>query len=207
MLLVLCLDGARDRAARGRGDLEVEHHRVLSTTWKPVVSESTASSALLTVIHAKRPTATSAMPPATTAATSRPRGRSRDRSGRRACRWVVGPARRHRGSVARLGWSLQANRSRNEDTCTMRPPPRAAATARRPPRRRSNPDLVTPGPWGFVAIAVRRGGRGAADLDMMRRIRRARVRVTDRAEMPTQQAAERPGTTEADGDEPRRRAG
>lgn len=53
---------------------------------------------------------------------------------------------------------------------------RAASTATPTPTPAVDPNLVTPGPWGFVAIAFVALAVVLLVWDMMRRIRRARIR-------------------------------
>ena len=53
---------------------------------------------------------------------------------------------------------------------------RAASTATPTPTPGVDPNLVTPGPWGFVAIAFLALAVMLLVWDMMRRIRRARIR-------------------------------
>lgn len=52
-------------------------------------------------------------------------------------------------------------------------------------------DLVTPGPWGFVAIAFVALAVVALVFDMMRRIRRGRVRADIRAELDAEAESDR----------------
>jgi hypothetical protein len=52
-----------------------------------------------------------------------------------------------------------------------------------------DPDLVTPGPWGFVVIAVLAIVVVALIWDMMRRIRRGRVRADINEELDAEQLA------------------
>ncbi|MEU1970086.1 hypothetical protein ABZ477_00340 [Microbacterium sp. NPDC019599] len=53
---------------------------------------------------------------------------------------------------------------------------RAVADATPSPTPAVDPELVTPGPWGFVAIAFLALAVVLLVWDMMRRIRRARIR-------------------------------
>jgi hypothetical protein len=53
---------------------------------------------------------------------------------------------------------------------------RAAGAATPSPTEPVDPQLVTPGPWGFVAIALIALAVVFLVWDMMRRIRRARIR-------------------------------
>lgn len=52
-----------------------------------------------------------------------------------------------------------------------------------------DPDLVTPGPWGFVVIAVLAIVVVALIWDMMRRIRRGRVRADINEELDAEELA------------------
>lgn len=49
------------------------------------------------------------------------------------------------------------------------------------------PELVTPGPWGFVVIALVAFAAVALIWDMMRRIRRGRVRADINDELDAEQ--------------------
>jgi hypothetical protein len=53
-----------------------------------------------------------------------------------------------------------------------------------------NPDLITPGVWGFVAILVVAVATILLLLDMTRRIRRSRYREEVRVKIEEEQAAE-----------------
>ncbi|MET0673120.1 MAG: hypothetical protein ABWY37_06470 [Microbacterium pygmaeum] len=53
-----------------------------------------------------------------------------------------------------------------------------------------DPNLVTPGPWGFVVIAVLALVVVALIWDMMRRIRRGRVRADITEELDAEQLAQ-----------------
>ena len=66
-----------------------------------------------------------------------------------------------------------------------------------------DPNLVTPGPWGFVVIAVLAVAVVALIGDMMRRIRRGRVRADvseqlDAEKLAAAQAAEAVDASDAD---------
>ena len=68
-----------------------------------------------------------------------------------------------------------------------------------------NPDLVTPGPWGFLVIALLAVVVILLITDMMRRIRRGRVRADIREELDAEEKAEAdaersPEADETDGD-------
>jgi flagellar biosynthesis/type III secretory pathway M-ring protein FliF/YscJ len=52
-----------------------------------------------------------------------------------------------------------------------------------------DPDLVTPGPWGFVIIALVGLAVIVLVWDMMRRIRRGRVRADIREELEAEEQA------------------
>lgn len=52
-----------------------------------------------------------------------------------------------------------------------------------------DPDLVTPGPWGFTAIAFIAAAVTLLIMDMLRRVRRARYREQVAAELDAEQAA------------------
>lgn len=54
-----------------------------------------------------------------------------------------------------------------------------------------DPNLVTPGPWGFVAIAFLAVAVLFLVWDMMRRIRRARIRSEVDEELDAEEAAAR----------------
>lgn len=54
---------------------------------------------------------------------------------------------------------------------------------------RVDPNLVTPGPWGFVVIAFVAVAVILLVWDMMRRIRRGRVRADIREELDAEQQA------------------
>lgn len=64
-----------------------------------------------------------------------------------------------------------------------------AATATPTPEQTVDPTLVTPGPAGFVVIALLAVAVVALVFDMMRRIRRGRVRADIRAELDAEQQA------------------
>jgi hypothetical protein len=57
------------------------------------------------------------------------------------------------------------------------------------PQPTVDPTLVTPGPWGFVVIALLAVAVVALVWDMMRRIRRGRVRADINAELDAQEQA------------------
>jgi flagellar biosynthesis/type III secretory pathway M-ring protein FliF/YscJ len=67
----------------------------------------------------------------------------------------------------------------------------AAATATPGPTTGPDPDLVTPGPWGFVAIAFLAAAVVFLIWDMMRRIRRARIRSEVGEQLDAEEAAAR----------------
>jgi flagellar biosynthesis/type III secretory pathway M-ring protein FliF/YscJ len=67
----------------------------------------------------------------------------------------------------------------------------AAATATPTPTPAVDPDLVTPGPWGFVAIAFLALVVVLLVWDMMRRIRRARIRSEVEEQLNAEEAAAR----------------
>ena len=74
-----------------------------------------------------------------------------------------------------------------------------AATATPLPEQTVDPTLVTPGPAGFVAIALLSLAVVALVWDMMRRIRRGRVRADIQEELDAeQQAAAAVEATEVD---------
>lgn len=68
-----------------------------------------------------------------------------------------------------------------------------------------DPDLVTPGPWGFVAIAFVALAVVVLVWDMMRRIRRARIRSEVDEMLDAEEAALQAGEDLAgdDDEEPR----
>ena len=67
---------------------------------------------------------------------------------------------------------------------------RAAATTTPSPAPTVDPELVTPGPAGFVAIAVVAIAAILLIGDMMRRIRRGRVRADIREELEAEMESE-----------------
>ena len=67
----------------------------------------------------------------------------------------------------------------------------AAATATPAPTEGPDPELVTPGPWGFIAIAFLAFAVVFLIWDMMRRIRRARIRSEVDEELDAEEAAAR----------------
>lgn len=69
----------------------------------------------------------------------------------------------------------------------------AAATATPAPTGGPDPELVTPGPWGFVAIAFLAFAVVFLIWDMMRRIRRARIRSEVDEQLDAEEAAARQG--------------
>jgi hypothetical protein len=74
-----------------------------------------------------------------------------------------------------------------------------AAAATPTPQPTVDPELVTPGPWGFVVIAVLALAVVVLIWDMMRRIRRGRVRADINEELDAeQQAAAATRATEVD---------
>ncbi len=62
-----------------------------------------------------------------------------------------------------------------------------------------DPATVTPGPWGFVAVAFLAAVVVLLLWDMMRRIRRARYRAQVREELDAQEAADAVRATDTDG--------
>ncbi len=54
-----------------------------------------------------------------------------------------------------------------------------------------NPDSVTPGPWGFIAIAAVGVATGLLVWDMTRRVRRVRYRAEVRAKFDAEELAAR----------------
>ena len=70
---------------------------------------------------------------------------------------------------------------------------RAAAEATPSPTPAVDPQLVTPGPWGFVAIAFLALAVVFLIWDMMRRIRRARIRSEVDEQLDAEEAAARQG--------------
>ena len=74
---------------------------------------------------------------------------------------------------------------------------RAASTATPIPTPPVDPNLVTPGPWGFVAIAFVALAVVLLVWDMMRRIRRARIRSEVDEMLDAEEAAAR-GSRAAD---------
>ena len=65
----------------------------------------------------------------------------------------------------------------------------AAAATPTPTPSQVDPNLVTPGPWGFVVIALVAVAAILLIWDMMRRIRRGRVRADIREELEAEQQA------------------
>lgn len=63
-----------------------------------------------------------------------------------------------------------------------------------------DPDLVTPGPWGFLVIALLAVVVILLISDMMRRIRRGRVRADIREELDAEARAEADTASAADAD-------
>ena len=75
----------------------------------------------------------------------------------------------------------------------------AAGSTPTPTPSTVDPSLVTPGPWGFVVIAFVAVAVILLVWDMMRRIRRGRVRADIREELEAeQQAASAAEATEVD---------
>jgi hypothetical protein len=68
---------------------------------------------------------------------------------------------------------------------------RAASTATPAPTPAVDPNLETPGPWGFVAIAFVAIAVVLLVWDMMRRIRRARIRSEIDEMLDAEEAAAR----------------
>ncbi len=64
------------------------------------------------------------------------------------------------------------------------------------PTLQVDPELVTPGPWGFIVIALVALAAILLIWDMLRRIRRARFRDEVREQLDAEQAAAR-GDTDA----------
>ncbi|GAA3211883.1 hypothetical protein [Microbacterium terregens] len=74
-----------------------------------------------------------------------------------------------------------------------------SSTATPTPEPTVDPALVTPGPWGFVVIALLAFAVVALIWDMMRRIRRGRVRADITAELDAEeQAADAVRATDVD---------
>lgn len=65
-----------------------------------------------------------------------------------------------------------------------------------------DPNLVTPGPWGFVIIALVAIAAILLVWDMMRRIRRGRVRADIREELATEQQTAAEAADVADEESP-----
>ncbi|AZS37311.1 hypothetical protein CVS47_01945 [Microbacterium lemovicicum] len=66
-----------------------------------------------------------------------------------------------------------------------------AVTVTPSPEQTVDPVLVTPGPWGFVAIAFLTLAVIALIWDMLRRIRRGRYRAEVNEELDAEEQAER----------------
>ncbi|MET0667228.1 MAG: hypothetical protein ABWZ01_01830 [Methyloceanibacter sp.] len=66
----------------------------------------------------------------------------------------------------------------------------AAATPTPYPAYKGNPDLITPGVWGFIAIFLVAAATVFLLIDMNRRIRRTRYREEIREKLAAEQAAE-----------------
>jgi hypothetical protein len=88
----------------------------------------------------------------------------------------------------------------------------AAAVTPSPTPSAPPPELVTPGPWGFLVIALLTLAVVLLVLDMLRRIRRARYREEVAAELDAEEqaraATEATGVDDQDidpGDDPARR--
>jgi len=80
--------------------------------------------------------------------------------------------------------------ARNEDTMHDALTALAHSGAAAPtPTPTVDPVLVTPGPWGFVVIALLAVAVIALVWDMMRRIRRGRVRADINAELDAEEQA------------------
>ncbi len=81
----------------------------------------------------------------------------------------------------------------------LAPLARAAVAAATPTPSPSmvDPELVTPGPWGFVAIVFVALAVFALVWDMMRRIRRGRVRADINEELEQFEAEQRAARGEA----------
>lgn len=67
----------------------------------------------------------------------------------------------------------------------------AAATPSPSDTAAVDPNLVTPGPWGFIAIAFIAVAVIALVWDMMRRIRRGRYRTQVQEELDAEEQAQR----------------
>lgn len=65
----------------------------------------------------------------------------------------------------------------------------AASTATPVPTFEGDPDLVSPGPWGFVAVGLIALAVILLVWDMLRRIRRGRYRAEVREALDAEQAA------------------
>jgi flagellar biosynthesis/type III secretory pathway M-ring protein FliF/YscJ len=90
----------------------------------------------------------------------------------------------------------------------------AAATPTPTPTQQVDPDLVTPGPWGFAIIVFITLAVILLIWDMLRRIRRGRVRADIDEELAAEEQSQRAveatdvddqSTDAADGDSPPRR--
>lgn len=81
--------------------------------------------------------------------------------------------------------------------------PMVTATPVPSPSAPVDPDLVTPGPWGFVVIALLAAIVILLIMDMMRRIRRGRVRadIQEQLDAEASEQTRDPDSPDADGDE------
>lgn len=79
----------------------------------------------------------------------------------------------------------------------------AAVTATPTPTPTVDPNLVTPGPVGFVIVAVIVVFAALLIWDMQRRIRRVRYREEVRAELDAEDAAQGDDAGEGEADAPR----
>lgn len=66
------------------------------------------------------------------------------------------------------------------------------------PTPQVDPDLVTPGIWGFVAVVFIAGAVVLLVSDMLRRIRRGRVRIDLQAELDAEASAAAEAETSGD---------
>ena len=78
---------------------------------------------------------------------------------------------------------------------------RAAGTTPTPTPSQVDPNLVTPGPWGFVIIVFVAIAVFLLVWDMMRRIRRGRVRADIREELEAEREAEQQAAEKTDPDD------
>ena len=78
----------------------------------------------------------------------------------------------------------------------------ATATSEPSPTPTVDPELVTPGPWGFVVIALLALVVIVLIWDMLRRIRRARYREEVGKQLDAERQAEEAGSGPAPGEDP-----